>query len=91
MSPYRPTAKCSPSLQLQYNGASRTVRDVRADDFLTANLTLLSQNLVRGLELSLGIYNLFDARYDYPGSADNVQDVIEQNGRTAHGKLTYRF
>jgi outer membrane receptor for ferrienterochelin and colicins len=79
------------SLQLQYNGASRTIRGARADDFLTANLTLLSENLVRGLELSLGVYNLFDSRYGYPGSADNVQDVIEQNGRTAHGKLTYRF
>jgi outer membrane receptor for ferrienterochelin and colicins len=79
------------SLELQYNGASRTIRGARADDFLVANLTLLSEKLVRGLDLSVGVYNLFDTRYGYPGSGDNIQDVIEQNGRTLHGKLTYRF
>lgn len=79
------------SLELQYNGASRTIRAARSDDFLVANLTLLSQKLVRGLEISAGVYNVFDERYGYPGSADNVQDVIEQNGRTVQGKLTYRF
>ena len=79
------------SLELQYNGASRTIRGARADDFLVANLTLLSEKLVRGLDLSVGVYNLFDTRHGYPGSGDNIQDVIEQNGRTLHGKLTYRF
>jgi hypothetical protein len=79
------------SLELQYNGASRTIRAARADDFLVANLTLLSQRLLPGLEASVGIFNVFDERYGYPGSADNVQDVIEQNGRSVRGKITYRF
>ncbi len=79
------------SLEVQYNGSRRTIRAGRADGFVTANLTLLGERLVRGLDLSLGLYNLFDARYVYPGSGDNVQDVIEQNGRTLQGKLTYRF
>jgi iron complex outermembrane receptor protein len=79
------------SLELQYNGASRTIRAARADDFLVANLTLLSQRLLPGLEASVGIFNVFDERYGYPGSADNVQDVIEQNGRSVWGKITYRF
>lgn len=79
------------SVELQYNGASRTIRAARSDDFLVANLVLLSEKLVRGLEISAGVYNVFDERYGYPGSADNVQDVIEQNGRSVQGKLTYRF
>jgi len=79
------------SLELQYNGASRTIRMARADDFLLANLTLLSQKLLPGLEAAVGIYNVLDERYGYPGSADNVQDIIEQNGRSVQGKLTYRF
>ena len=79
------------SLELQYNGASRTIRAASADDFLLANLTLLSDKLVRGLEVSVGVYNLLDERYAYPGSGDNIQDVIEQNGRSVQGKLTYRF
>jgi outer membrane receptor protein involved in Fe transport len=58
---------------------------------MLANLTLLSQKLLGGLEVSFGVYNLLDERYGYPGSADNIQDVIEQNGRSVQGKLTYRF
>jgi outer membrane receptor for ferrienterochelin and colicins len=79
------------SLELQYNGTSRTIRAAQSDDFMLANLTLLSQKLLGGLEVSFGVYNLFDERYGYPGSADNIQDVIEQNGRSVQGKLTYRF
>jgi outer membrane receptor for ferrienterochelin and colicins len=79
------------SAELQYNGASRTIRAAQSGDFLVANLILLSEKLVRGLEVSAGIYNVFDERYGYPGSGDNVQDVIEQNGRSVQGKLTYRF
>jgi iron complex outermembrane receptor protein len=79
------------SLELQYNGASRTIRAARADDFLLANFTLLSQKLFPGLEASVSVFNVFDERYGYPGSGDNVQDVIEQNGRSVQGKITYRF
>ncbi|HKQ13174.1 MAG TPA: TonB-dependent receptor [Steroidobacteraceae bacterium] len=79
------------SLELQYNGASRTIRAARADDFLLANLTLLGEQLLPGLEVSVGVFNLLDAHYGYPGSADNVQDIIEQNGRSVQGKITYRF
>jgi outer membrane receptor for ferrienterochelin and colicins len=79
------------SLELQYNGSSRTIRAARADDFMVANLTLLTEKLLRGLEVSIGVYNVLDERYAYPGSADNIQDVIEQNGRSVQGKLTYRF
>jgi hypothetical protein len=44
-----------------------------------------------GLEVSVGVLNLLDAHYGYPGSADNAQDIIEQNGRSVQGKITYRF
>lgn len=79
------------SLELQYNGASRNLHGVRAEGFLVANLTLLSEELLPGLEISAGVYNLFDERFGYPGSGDNVQDVIEQNGRSVQGKVTVRF
>jgi iron complex outermembrane receptor protein len=79
------------SLELQYTGSSRTLQGARADDFLVANLTLLSEELLPGLEISAVVYNLLDDRFGYPGSADNVQDVIEQNGRSVQGKITIRF
>jgi iron complex outermembrane receptor protein len=79
------------SLELQYNGSSRTLRGARADDFLVANLTVLSGELLRGVEISASVYNLFDERFAYPGSADNLQDTLEQNGRSVQGKITVRF
>jgi outer membrane receptor for ferrienterochelin and colicins len=79
------------SLELQYHGSVRTLAGGRVDDFLLANFTLFGRELLPGLEVSAGVYNLFDTKYGYPGAADHVQDVIRQDGRTFFGKLTYRF
>lgn len=81
----------SAGIELQYQAAVRTLGGDQADDFLTANLTLLRTRLGRGFEFSTTVYNLFDARYGYPGGEDQLQDVIEQNGRTFFGRLDYRF
>jgi outer membrane receptor protein involved in Fe transport len=78
-------------LELQYHGAARTLRGNRADDFLATNFTLSSRPRDKGLEISGTIYNVFDERYGYPGSQEHAQDVIEQNGRTFLGRLTYHF
>lgn len=86
---YRQKARAG--LELQYHGAAQTIRGNRVDDFLTANLTLSTRRAGKGLELSATVYNLFDTRYGYPGAEDHLQDVIEQNGRTFVGKLSYRF
>ena len=77
--------------ELQYNGAVRTLAGHRADDFVLANLTLFSREIVKGLEVSASVYNLFDTKYGYPGAEDHLQEVIQQDGRTFRVKLTYRF
>jgi len=62
--------------------------------FLTANLTLLSERLAPGLELSASVYNLFDRKYADPVAFDvgvPTRDVIQQDGRNFRFKLTYRF
>jgi outer membrane receptor for ferrienterochelin and colicins len=79
------------SLELQYHGSVRTLARRKADDFLVANFTLFGRELLPGLEVSAGVYNLFDTKYGYPGAADHVQDVIRQDGRTFFAKLTYKF
>ena len=56
-----------------------------------ANLTLFSQNLAKGLDLSASVYNLLDRRHDDPSTPYHVQNSIEQDGRTFRVKLTYRF
>ena len=72
--------------------------DVQGEDatgYGIVNLTLFSQNLIKGLELSASVYNLLDRRYFDPATQGqgrtHLQDVIEQDGRTFRVKLTYRF
>lgn len=78
-------------LELQYTGGVLTNTRRREDDYVLANVTLFSQNLAPGLEISASVYNLFDARYAHPVSAAHAQDAIEQSGRSFRVKLTYKF
>jgi outer membrane receptor for ferrienterochelin and colicins len=61
------------------------------DGFWLANLTLYSRELVKGLEVSASVYNVFDQRYNDPVSGDFLQNAIEQNGRTFRVKATWKF
>jgi len=78
-------------LEVQYNGTSKTLTGGDADDFVLTNLTLTYTSMSKQLELSAGLYNLFDVEYAYPASAEHAQDIIEQDGRMFRIKLTYRF
>jgi iron complex outermembrane receptor protein len=74
-----------------------------AKSFFVTNLTLFSRNLLKNLELSASLYNLFDYRYGDPGGVEHIQDparfvdpahpldIIQQDGRTFRVKLTYKF
>ncbi len=62
-----------------------------SDDFWTMNLTLTYENIVKGLEVSASVYNLFDVHYGFPGGAEHTEDIIYQDGTTYRIKLTYRF
>jgi len=74
-----------------------------AKSFFVTNLTLSSRELLKNLELSASLYNLFDCRYGDPGGAEHIQDparfkdpahpldIIQQDGRTFRVKLTYKF
>src|SRR5207245_9339566 len=55
------------------------------------NLTLFSQNLVKGVDLSASVYNLLENRYGDPSTPFRRQDILEQDGRSLRVKLTYRF
>jgi iron complex outermembrane receptor protein len=57
----------------------------------TVNFTLFSRQLIKGLDLSLSVYNLFNAKYSDPGGQEHLQDLIQQDGRTYQIKATYRF
>jgi iron complex outermembrane receptor protein len=79
------------SISLLYMSKRRTLGGNEAGDYLLPNLTVSSGRLLRGFELSAGVYNLFNQQYGDPGSEEHRQDIIQQNGRTFRVKLTYRI
>jgi iron complex outermembrane receptor protein len=79
------------SLEVQAMSDRLTVRNQTVDGFAVCNLTLFSRELVKGLEASVSLYNLFDTRYSDPVSVDFRQRAIEQDGRSFRAKLTYHF
>ncbi len=79
------------SVEWHYTSGRQTLAGQTAPGFGTANLTLFSRDLIRGVELSASVYNLFDTRYREPGGPEHVQDQIPQDGRSWRLKLTYRF
>jgi iron complex outermembrane receptor protein len=60
-------------------------------DHVVSNLTVFTRNWIKGLELSGGVYNLFDERYYDPGSNDHTQTGIQQDGLTFRTKLSLDF
>lgn len=63
----------------------------RVDGYVVSNLTLYTQKWIKGLELSSGIYNLFDQRYSDPASDVHVQNGIPQDSLTFRIKASLDF
>ncbi|HEX8679067.1 MAG TPA: hypothetical protein VF683_03870, partial [Chthoniobacterales bacterium] len=78
-------------LELQYSSHVQNTRGRRTDGYVVANWTLFSRNLMKNLEVSASVYNLFDTRYAFPAGPEHLQDSIEQNGRTFRLKFTRKF
>jgi outer membrane receptor for ferrienterochelin and colicins len=57
------------------------------------NTNLLARNWIKGLEVSVGVFNLLDRDYGDPSSNDYDAAIesIPQEGRTFRVKLSYRF
>ena len=77
--------------ELRYD-SSRLIRDGTAlGGFAVSNLILSTASLHRGLNVSLGLYNLFDKRYAEPGALNNWQNSFEQDGRSIRIQFTQKF
>ena len=79
------------SVEVQYQSGVRSMREIPIDGFFVTNLSLFNAHVIKGLELSLSLYNAFDAKNGYEGGADHLQNMIPQDGRTVRGKFAYRF
>lgn len=77
--------------ELQYSSERQAMDGTDLDGYWLSNLQLSTDTWAKGLEVSLGFYNLFDTRYEHPGSDINWQNALEQDGRSARLKVSYRF
>jgi outer membrane receptor for ferrienterochelin and colicins len=79
------------SLDAQYTSARGTLLENTVSGFPIFNVTLLGHALGKHLDLSTSVYNLLDKKYFDPGRPEDVQDAIQQDGRSFRIKITSRF
>jgi len=79
--------------EVHYTSRRGTLAGNEVGGFTLLNLTFLRKNLVRGLDLSAGFYNVLNRTYYDPAASMSatLQDAIEQNGRNVRLKLVWRF
>ncbi|GJL76713.1 MAG: catecholate siderophore receptor CirA [Nitrosomonas sp.] len=78
-------------LETQYMSSRKSPVGGKVSDHVITNLTLFNQNWINGLELSAGLYNLFDESFFHPGSEEHTQVGILQNGRTFRIRASIDF
>jgi len=78
-------------LEVQHVSSRATTIGNRVANYSVTNLTLLSRRWLPGLELSGGLYNLFDESYADPASPPLSPDVISQDGRNFRVRVSYEF
>jgi outer membrane receptor protein involved in Fe transport len=86
-----PVAGLRLGYELQYDSARRTIDGSDTAGYAVSNLHLSTDKWVKGLELGLGIRNLFDKRYAHPGADSNWQNALEQDGRSVRLQASYKF
>ena len=78
-------------IELQYTSQTENARRQATSGYLIANWTLFSRELVKHLEMTASVHNLFDKKYGFPSGPATIQESIIQDGRTFRLKLTYHF
>ena len=83
--------KISLGFDLQALSSRLSARGNNVPGYVTGNLTLFAHDLVKNLEVSGSVYNLWDTKFSDPVSSDFVTDTMPQDRRSFRIKLTYRF
>ena len=79
------------ALELQYNASSVTLERTRSPSFVLTNFTLNTHDLWSAVELTGGIYNLFDVDHPFPSADEHAQATLQQAGRSYGGRIVVRF
>lgn len=59
--------------------------------YTLSHLQLRTEALAPGLEVSVGVRNLFDKRHALPNADSNWQNALDQDGRSVRVRLAYRY
>jgi iron complex outermembrane receptor protein len=92
-----PLHKSFATLEGIYSSSRLNVNQEKVKGAAIFNLTLLNRDLMKGLDLSASVYNLFDTRYSVPSGPEHFNNLgetlreIEQDGIAFRIKATYRF
>jgi iron complex outermembrane receptor protein len=79
------------SLDAQYRSRIQDLGGNLVSPFSVVNATLLARNLGKHVDLSASIYNLLDKQYFDPASIENLQQAIQQDGRSFRVKMTWHW
>ncbi len=82
--------RLSSGLDIRYVGPRKS-RMGEVGGAVIANLTLLSREIMPGVDISGSIYNIFDKKYSDPASSEFRAISIPQDGRTFRFKVDVRF
>lgn len=77
--------------EYRFEGSRRTLAGAELGAYSLSHLNLSAEGWIRGVDLSLGVRNLFDRRYRHPAADTNWQDSFSQDGRAVLLKMDYRF
>jgi outer membrane receptor for ferrienterochelin and colicins len=78
-------------LELQYTSSRKTLTGPGTGGFVIANFTLFSRDIMKGVDVSASVYNLFDKKYADPAAPEHIQSSIGQDGINYRLKMTWRF
>jgi iron complex outermembrane receptor protein len=84
-------SRLSGGVALQYLSSRLTLRGGRTGSTALVDLNVTAPGIWRRLDLSLGLRNLFDAKWSDPGSEEHVQGLIPQDGRTVSFRAVWSF
>ena len=85
------TEKLFAGLEVQHVSKRTTVAQNNTASYTVTNLTLSAREWLPGLELSGGIYNLFNTHYVDPASPPLLPDVIGQDGLNLRLRMGLEF
>jgi iron complex outermembrane receptor protein len=86
-----PWAGLRAAYEWQYNSARLTNDGSETRSYGISNVSLVAEGGLRGLTVSLTVFNAFNEDYSHPAADSNWQNSLQQDGRSYRLKATYRF